>query len=157
MSVDHPDYVAEPVANGTPSTASRIKSAPPENAFPTPPKRDTNRASDAIHDGRLSPAPSRLFGIGKAFPAPKEHKSVEALKSNLTRGISSGRSSANELDKSYQKSNVSKKSSQFFDQAFAVREPYHSAKERVTRDSMVVVDLQVNTCVGATIRPSFCC
>lgn len=43
---------------------------------------------------------------------------------------------------------VSKKNSQVFEQAFAIREPYHSAKARVYRDSMIVFELKLNCEVG---------
>lgn len=77
----------------------------------------------------------------------KEYKSQEILRSSVSRAHNSGLSSSNELEKSWRSGQVSKKNSQFFDQAFAIREPYYSAKERVTRDSLIVVEFQYNCCV----------
>jgi len=135
--------------NGTPSTASRIRPAPVENAFPTPtpPRRQEPRRSGSQKSDRRSTAPNRLFHLGKSSPAPKEHKSVEVLRSNVSRGGSNGLSSASELEKSWQNKELSKRNSQFFDQAFAVRQPYNSARDRVTRDSMIVVELRTSCCV----------
>lgn len=149
MVSDQPDTSYEQNGNGTPSTASRIRPAPVENAFPTPtpPRRQESRRSESQRSGRQSPAPGRLFLFGKSSPAPKEHKSVEALRSNVSRGGSNGLSSASELEKSWQRKELSKRTSLFFDQAFAVREPYNSARERVARDAMMVADLRTNCCV----------
>lgn len=149
MASEQQDEAQEQNGNGTPSTASRIRPAPVENAFPTPtpPRRQASRRSESQRSGRQSPAPSRLFQLGKSSPAPKEHKSVEALRSNVSRGGSNGLSSAGELEKSWQRKELSKRTSQFFDQAFAVREPYNSARDRVTRDSLTVVELRTNCCV----------
>lgn len=133
--------------NATPSTASRIKPAPVENAFPTPPRRNPSRASDQQQDGRQSPIPGRLFGISKSSPAVKEYKSQEILRTSVSKGNSAGLSIANELEKSQRSAQVSKKNSQYFDQVFAVRESYYSPKERVTRDALLVIELQMNCCV----------
>lgn len=136
----------------TPSTASRVKPAPVENAFPTPPRREISRASESQQSGRQSPATSRLFGRDKSSPGPKEHKSVEALRAIMSRGgYSSGRSSVAEFDKPTRKE-ISQRKSQLFDQAFAVRESYYSAKERVTRDSVIVVELKLNCNVRSAIE-----
>ncbi|KAK5951525.1 hypothetical protein OHC33_007581 [Knufia fluminis] len=144
MVSDQPDTSYEQNGNGTPSTASRIRPAPVENAFPTPtpPRRQESRRSESQRSGRQSPAPGRLFLFGKSSPAPKEHKSVEALRSNVSRGGSNGLSSASELEKSWQRKELSKRTSLFFDQAFAVREPYNSARERVARDAMMLENEQ---------------
>ena len=149
MASGHQDGSGEQNRDGTPSTASRIRPAPVENAFPTPtpPRRQYSRRSESQKSGRQSPAPSRLFQIGKSSPAPKEHKSIEALRSNVSRGGSNGLSSASELEKSWQRKDVSKRTSQFFDQAFAIRDPYNSARDRVAKDSVIVVELRTNCCV----------
>jgi len=149
MPSHHQDGSAEENGNGTPSTASRIRSAPIENAFPTPtpPRRQESRRSESQKSDRRSTAPNRLFHLGRSSPAPKEHKSVEVLRSNVSRGGSNGLSSASELEKSWQNKDLSKRNSQFFDQAFAVRPPYNSAKDRVARDSMIVVELRTSCCV----------
>ena len=142
---------------GTPSTASHIRPAPVENAFPTPtpPGGRGSRRSESQRSDQHPTAPTRLFQFGKSLPAPKEHKSVEAQRSNVSRGGSNGLSGAGELEKSWQSKDLSKRTSQFFDQAFAVREPYNSARERVARDSMIVVELQTNGCVchGQNVIP----
>lgn len=150
MARDQPARSHEEIGAGTPSTASRVRPAPVENAFPTPtpPRRDNSRRSESQRSGRQSPALNRLVQFGKSSPAPKEYKSIEALRSNVSRGGSNGLSSASELEKSWQKNDLSKRTSQFFDQAFAVREPHNTARDRVARDSMIVVELRTNCCVG---------
>ena len=143
MSVKQADEKSAQDANVniTPSTASRVKPVPVENAFPTPPRRDMS----ASQNGDPSPpVQTRLFGTGRS---PKEHKSVEALRSHLSRGgNNSGRASAIDFDRQPRKE-ISQRKSQLFDQAFAVRESYYSARERVSRDSVIVVELRLNCCV----------
>lgn len=136
----------EPNKNGTPSTASRVKGAPVESVFTTPtPIRDLTK--DSI-PGRRSPSapPIPFIFVPKSSPAPRQHKSVEVLGTNA-RNRSSVMSAASDLEKQYMQKEVSKKNSQHFDQAFAVREPYHSAKSRIYKDSMIVLELQLNCCV----------
>lgn len=146
MSFDERDDNQDQSGNVTPSTASRIKSAAVENAFPTPPRRDLSRASEPQRNDRQSPAAIRLFGLGKVSPALREHKSAEVLKSQAMRSNVLG-SKSYELEKACDRKEVSKKNSQYFDQSFAVRESYYSAKERVTRDSVMVVEIRLNCCV----------
>lgn len=149
MSFDQPDDNPEQPENGTPSTASRVKPTAVENAFPTPPRRDPSRASEPQRSGRQSPAAARLFGLGKMSPVLKEHKSAEVLRTQAIRGHMLGPSTANELEKVRERKEIAKKNSQYFDQSFAVRESYYSAKERVTRDSVMIVEIQLNCCVSS--------
>lgn len=144
MSQDQQDGATNEATDAvTPSTASRVKPAPVENAFPTPPRREGARASD-------SPTASRLFGGGKPSPGPKEHKSLEALRAFSRGGYNSGRSSATDLERP----KIHQRKSQLFDQAFAVRDSYYSAKERVGRDALIIVELKTNcgVCVSSNSR-----
>lgn len=136
----------EPNDAATPSTASRVKPVPVENAFPTPPRREGTGASQP-HQNH-SPTGSRLFGSDRPSPGPKEHKSLEALRAFSRGGYSSGRSSAMGFDQPTRKE-VSQRKSQLFDQAFAARDSYYSAKERVGRDALIVVELKTNCGVSA--------
>lgn len=147
MSFDQLEDIHEQSGNGTPSTASRVKPVAVENAFPTPPRRDPSGASEPQKSGLQSPVAARLFGLGKMSPALKEHKSAEVLRSQVIRGHVLGYPTANELEKVSGRKDISKKNSQYFDQSFAVRESYYSAKERVTRDSVMIVEIRLNCCV----------
>lgn len=146
MAVNERDGGCEPDNNVTPSTASRVKSAPVESVFPTPtPRRVTSKNS--MNDRHSTAFPIPFIFLPKSSPAPRQHKSVEVLGTNA-RTNSSFMSVTSDLEKQYSSKEVSKKNSQIFDQAFAVREPYHSAKARVYRDSMIVLELKLNCEVG---------
>lgn len=127
----------------TPSTASRIRPAPIENAFPTPtpPQRQDSRTSEKKRPD--SPALTRFMSIGKSSPAPRLHKSVEALRTDVSHFKGD---SYQTLDGSEnrQRKDISKKNSLYFENIFATRGPYNSAKERVVRDSTIIVELSLN-------------
>lgn len=146
MALDEQTGGHEANGNGTPSTASRVKGVAVESVFTTPtPRRDISKDSTS---GRRSPAPPIPFiFVPKSSPAPRQHKSVEVLGTNA-RINSSVMSAASDLEKQFLQKEISKKNSQHFDQAFAVRESYHSAKSRIYGDSMIVLELQLNRCVS---------
>lgn len=53
------------------------------------------------------------------------------------------------MPKSPEESQLAKKRSQYYNDAFAYREPASSARERVSRDSMILCELVTNVIVGS--------
>lgn len=57
---------------------------------------------------------------------------------------SKGLNSATNLERSWKQQELSKKKSQYYDEAFAYREPNNTAKDRVSRDSVVTAAVKLN-------------
>jgi hypothetical protein len=135
-----------------PSSASRVRAAQVENAFPTPPRGQTPDTSFRIN-GRMSPAPFKLLNTRRAQSTPPDHIDKSVLR-NPSRDNPSTLPTASDLEQSWSRSQLSKKRSQYYSDAFAYREPYNSAKERVIRDSMILADVKLNCCVRALPSPN---
>lgn len=58
------------------------------------------------------------------------------------------------LAKTPERRELAKKKSQYYDDAFAVRESNTSARERVHRESMVMVEVRTNVIVRPQAHPS---
>lgn len=149
MTIDQQDASNDQqITNGTPSTASRIKPAALESVFPTPARRARSRSTDSQNNDQPSPLPSQKLGFANnASSTPQKHKSIEALRSHASRALMNRRSSSADPDRSWQRREASKKTSQYFEEAFAVRPPYNTARDRVARDSMIVAELCLNCLV----------
>ncbi|EXJ61736.1 hypothetical protein A1O7_02165 [Cladophialophora yegresii CBS 114405] len=129
----------------TPSSTSRINGTAVENAFPTPPTGDTAPENASRLNGRISPAPRKLLPLQRAQSTPPElsHSTQFGV---LTKG-SQGLSDLASLEHSWSKLGLSKKKSQYYDNAFAYREPNNTAKERVAKDSVILAEVKLNCCV----------
>jgi hypothetical protein len=117
-----------------------------ENAFPTPPNPATFGDSILRLKGRVSPAPKRFSEMNRAQSTPPEitHAHHFGLLGRKTDGQLSDVAS---LENSWRKLHVSKKRSQYYDGAFAYREPNNIARERVAKDSVILADFKLNCCV----------
>ena len=51
------------------------------------------------------------------------------------------------LENSWQRLHISKKRSQYYGDAFAYRESNNTAKERVSKDSVILAEIRMNSCV----------
>ncbi|OCT49744.1 Macrophage migration inhibitory factor family protein [Cladophialophora carrionii] len=129
----------------TPSSTSRINGKAIENAFPTPPTGDTAPDNAFRLKGRISPAPQRFLPLQRAQSTPPELTHSNQL-GVLTKG-SQGLSDLESLEHSWSKLGLSKKKSQYYDNAFAYREPNNTAKERVAKDSVILAEVKLNCCV----------
>ncbi|EXJ54864.1 uncharacterized protein A1O5_12930 [Cladophialophora psammophila CBS 110553] len=130
----------------TPSSASRINATAIENAFPTPPTGD-NCSESAFHlKGRMSPAPHKFLPVPRAQSTPPEltHSSQFAILTKSSHGQTSDVAS---LEHSWNRLRLSKKRSQYYDGAFAYREPNNTAKERVAKDWVILAEIKLNCCV----------
>ena len=133
-----------------PSSASRVKSSHAEDAFPTPPRRETLNGSMHIN-GRPSPAPGNFMNLERAQSTPPQLTDNSRFRS-LTRGTVGDLPDADNLEKSWSKLHLSKKRSQYYSDAFAYREPNNTAKDRVARDSVVLAEVKLNFCVSHSIK-----
>jgi Macrophage migration inhibitory factor (MIF) len=132
------------VAEGenTPSSATCVKASQVENAFPTPPRGVTPDPNFRIN-GRLSPGPRKFMSVQeRAQSTPPELTNDRRFRS-LTKGTGS-----ESLEQSWSRRALSKKKSQYYEEAFACREPYHTAKDRVVKDSVILADVKLNCCVS---------
>ncbi|KAJ9605968.1 hypothetical protein H2200_009817 [Cladophialophora chaetospira] len=131
----------------TPSSSSRINGTAIENAFPTPPTRTTVPETAFHLKGRMSPGPRRLLPLQRAQSTPPELTQSNQF-GILTKG-SRGLSDVNSLEHSWSRLGLSKKRSQYYDNAFAYREANNTAKERVAKDSVILAEVKLNCCVDS--------
>jgi hypothetical protein len=140
----------------TPSSTSRINGAAVENAFPTPPTIDTARLDDFHLQGRMSPAPRKLISMQRAQSTPPEL--TQSNHFGILTKTSRGLADLTTLEENWNRIRLSKKKSQYYEDAFAYREPNNSAKERVAKDSIVLAEIKLNCRVSAhgPIRTVLC-
>ena len=133
-----------PQMASTPSSTSRINGTAIENAFPTPPHFGAARLNDFHFKGRMSPAPHK-FLLQRAQSTPPEltHSNQFGILTKSSQGLSDVAT----LEHSWNRLRLSKKRSQYYDDAFAYREPNNTAKERVTKDSVILAEAKLNCCV----------
>lgn len=135
-----------------PSSASRIKASQVENAFPTPPRPDDSDSSSRIN-GRLSPAPGKFMNLQRAQSTPPNLTDDSCFRS-LTRGTVGDLPDARNLEQTWSRLHLSKKKSQYYNDAFAYRETNNSARERVARDSVILAEVKLNFCVSSFPLPT---
>ena len=130
----------------TPSSTSRINAMSIENAFPTPPTGDQVPDNLFRLKGRMSPASKRIMKPQRAQSTPPEitHANHFGI---LTKSADGQLSDVASLENSWQRLHLSKKKSQYYDEAFAYREPNNTAKERVAKDSVIMAEIKLNCCV----------
>lgn len=98
--------------------------------------------SDKMDTSRPSTSPSPIIIEGQ----------------RITRDISRGTPgdiTKSSMSKSPEQKQLAKKRSQYYGDAFAYREPTGSARDRVSRDSMVLCELVTNVIVGFPLLVSF--
>jgi hypothetical protein len=93
--------------------------------------------------GRTSPAPNKLLEMVRAASTPPEIGFPQQRKTS-SRDSAHGLTSATSLEQSWNRRELSKKKSQYYDEAFAHREPSHTAKDRISRDSVVTAAVKLN-------------
>lgn len=90
---------------------------------------------------------------GMAIPDPSPSSSQSEL-NRITRKIERGAPGDEAIfdqNKSPQQKELAKRKSQYFDGAFAyIREPASSARERISRESMIIADIRTNVIVSIT-------
>jgi len=95
----------------------------------------------------MSPAPKTLVGVERAAFAPPETTIDHAFRI-FSRGTPGEQPDMSKLESSWQRNaktkEMSQKRSQFFDQAFAYRDLNNTAKDRVSRDYVVMAEVKLN-------------
>ena len=71
---------------------------------------------------------------------------------SLSRGTVGDLPDFQSLERSWSRLHLSKKRSQYYNEAFAYREPNNTAKDRVARDSVILAELKLNFLVSAARR-----
>ncbi|OAP64241.1 hypothetical protein AYL99_00213 [Fonsecaea erecta] len=130
----------------TPSTTSRIHATAIENAFPTPPAGDNAQEGAFDLKGRMSPSPHKFSLLQRAQSTPPEltHSNQFTLLAKNSKGQPSDLAS---LEQSWSRLRLSKKRSQYYDDAFAYRESNNTAKERVAKDWVILAEVKLNCCL----------
>lgn len=128
-----------------PSSTSRVKRNQVEDAFPTPPRCQPSDTSFRVN-GRASPATAELMALQRAQSTPPGLTKDSQFRS-LTRGSVGDLPPTRDLEQSWSRFHLSKKRSQYYSDAFAYREPSNTAKERVVRDSIILVEVKLSCCV----------
>ncbi len=129
-----------------PSSASRIKGSHVGSASLTPPERGMPECPLPVDQGR-APTPGMIMSLGRAQSTPPQLTNDSRFRS-LSRGTDGDLPDASSLERSWSKLHLSKKRSQYYSNAFALRELSNPAKERVARDSVVVAEVKLNCCVS---------
>ena len=104
------------------------------DVFPTPPK---------VADVQLSPPPKQIHDFKRAASTPPEITNENYLRT-CTKVSTRDLPSVSHLTTAWDRQQLSKKRSQYYGEVFAYREPRNTARDRVTRDSVIVVDIRLN-------------
>jgi hypothetical protein len=95
------------------------------------------------NSGQPSPPPTKLPLLKRAASTPPETTN-ENVVLRSSRGAGGDLSSASNLQESWNRQQLSKKRSQYYEGAFAYREANNTARTRVTKDSLVIADVKLN-------------
>jgi hypothetical protein len=112
------------------------------DVFPTPPK---------AADLRSSPAPKRILEFTRAASTPPEITNENYLRIS-SKILGGDLPPVSNLATAWDRQQLSKKRSQYYGEVFAYREPRNTAKDRVTRDSVIVAEIKLNCKVGLSPR-----
>ena len=127
-----------PSTNAPSGTGKKLgdqdSASPSSEIFPTPISRGK---------GKMSPAPAKRFENKRSVSTPPE-----ITDENHNPG--SSKSTLGELPPwtslghSWNRQQWSKKKSQYYGEAFAVREPNNTARDRITSDSLITAEIRLN-------------
>jgi hypothetical protein len=104
------------------------------DVLPTPPQ---------TADARSPPASKRFLDLKRASSTPPETTNENSLRnSSKIRGANFPLPYHPAMD--WERQQLSKKRSQYYGELFAYREPHNNAKDRFTRDSVIVAEIKLN-------------
>lgn len=109
------------------------------DVFPTPPKAGYTR---------LSTAPKKILDFKRAASTPPETTNQNYLRSS-SRINGENLPPVSRLATVWDHQQLSKKRSQYYGEVFEYRGPHNTAKDRVTRDSVIVAEIKLNCKVSA--------
>lgn len=119
----------------------------PESAFPTPPRRFGRPNVPPNMNTADSPTVNtKLLSYRCASPPTPDITNGKSSQDGSSK--SQGLSNVKDLENKWDRLNISKKKSQYFEKEFASREPSNTAKERVVKDSVITVEMKLNCCVS---------
>lgn len=96
----------------------------------------------------MTPNPERILNFLKPNLPPQRHKSDAASSVDVEKHYSKALPVVTDVEKEWQRQDLSKKTSAYFEEAFAVRQPYNQAKQQILKDSVIVVEIRVNFAVS---------
>jgi hypothetical protein len=112
-----------------------------------------------VHQGKKGPPPPLNLPPSPADSDMSSHEQPSSPRTTeetrLTRNIDRGAPGDQAIfseNKSPRQREIARKRSQYYGDAFAAREPISSARERVSRDSMVLAEIKTNVIVGAPFK-----
>ncbi|OJD19618.1 hypothetical protein AJ78_00475 [Emergomyces pasteurianus Ep9510] len=103
-----------------------------------PDKHSATKPNRRLHKG------PRVSTIGVAIGGTKGYERSDSITKELTRGTPTDGYPNRPLSKSSSQLDIARKRSQYFNEVFTSREPYHTPRHRVNQDSVVVVEIKTN-------------
>ena len=100
---------------------------------------------ELVSPNHLPPSPGDSDSADDEMPDTMEQRPIMR---DITRG-SPGDQVSSQATKSPERKQLAKKRSQYYEDAFAQREPRSSARERVLRESMIMADVKTNVIVSS--------
>ena len=137
----------------TPASRNQRPATEVENVFLTLPQANTSKHSSIGRKGPAPPPSVNPPSYRRAQSTPPEHTNDTQFR-GVNRATTGHASEASTLDSSWSRLQLSKKKSQYFTEAFGYREPRNTARDRVTRDSVILAEVKLNCCVS---QIPFCC
>jgi hypothetical protein len=102
---------------------------------------------DLVSQSHLPPSPADSDSADDQMHPSAPTMEQRRITRDITRGSPGDRESSPHT-KSPEQRQLAKKRSQYYEDAFASREPMSSARERISRDSMIMADVRTNVIVG---------
>jgi hypothetical protein len=103
---------------------------------------------ELVSPNRWPPSPAESDSTDDQIPAPSALTMEQRrLKRDISRGSPGDQITPSDA-KTPDQRQLAKKRSQYYEDVFAYREPLSLARERVSRESMIMADIQTNVIVG---------
>ncbi|OAX77050.1 hypothetical protein ACJ72_08655 [Emergomyces africanus] len=134
----HSGCISDPTPMEKVPTLASLNSSVQSNPV-KPDKHPTTKPSRRLQKGhRLSTVGLAAAGTAKGFDRS------DSITKELTRGTPTDGYPNRPLSKSSSQLDIARKRSQYFNEVFTSREPYHTPRHRVNQDSVVVVEIKTN-------------
>ncbi|OJD21322.1 hypothetical protein ACJ73_07338 [Blastomyces percursus] len=113
----------------------------PVEKLPTLASLNSSVQSNPVNPNKhVSQRPSRRLRRGQG----KGHDCKNNITKELTRGTPTDGNPNWALSKSLSQLDIARRRSQYFNEVFTSREPYHTPRHRINQDSVVVVEIKTN-------------
>lgn len=134
-----------PMASHTPQPSSKTSTARGEGSFSSLTSEPFPTPSLRLK-ARSCPAQANVQSLKSAASTPPEIAD-ENRRPVASDGLVRNLPSVSSLEKSWNRQQLSKKRSQYYDEAFSCLEPSNSARYRVAKDSVVTAEVKLNCIV----------